>query len=331
MIIKLFQGNCLEQMKNIRDKSIDLILCDLPYGITDCEWDEVIPFEPLWKEYKRVLKINGTVVLFGNQPFTSSIINSNLSDYSHMWYWHKNNKTGALNAKQQPLRCIEDIVVFRCNDLYRNNSDMYKGLRKYFFDELAKTGLKLSDVGKILGNYMYRHYFCKSGQFTIPTEENYKKLQSTGFFQRPFDEIVSEYKAEQRKYKAEYTYNPQGVKSCSPVYKRGIKKKSNIYNKQKTHDWVQTVTNYPNNLLEIKNVNVSAKRLHPTQKPVEILEYLIKTYSNKGETILDNCIGSGSTGVACINTERNFIGIELDENFYKIAESRIIEKGGEKH
>ncbi len=200
----------------------------------------------------------------------------------------------------------------------------------YFFDELAKTGLKLSDVGKILGNYMYRHYFCKSGQFTIPTEENYKKLQSTGFFQRPFDEIVSEYKAEQRKYKAEYTYNPQGVKSCLPTLHREIKK-SNIYNKQKTHDWIQTVTNYPNNLLEIKNVNVSAKRLHPTQKPVELLEYLIKTYSNKGETVLDNCMGSGSTGVACINTGHNFIGIELDENFYKIAESRIIEKGGEKH
>lgn len=331
-MIKLFQGNCLEQMKNISDKSIDLILCDLPYGITNCEWDEAIPFEPLWKEYKRVLKTCGIVVLFGNQPFTSSIINSNLSDYSHMWYWHKNNKTGALNAKQQPLRCIEDIVVFKCNGLYKNNSDMYKGLRKYFFDELAKTRLKLSDIGKILGNYMHRHYFCKSGQFSIPTEENYKKLQSTGFFQRPFDEIVSEYKAEQRKIKTEYTYNPQGIKKlCSPVYHREIKKKSNIYYKQRACDWVQTATNYPNNLLEIKNVNISAKRLHPTQKPVELLEYLIKTYSNEGETVLDNCMGSGSTGVACINTGRNFIGIELDENYYKIAESRITAKGGEEH
>ena len=139
MSYSLYYGDCLEEMRNIPDKSVDLILCDLPYGFTDCKWDKIIPFEPLWKEYKKVLKIRGIVVLFGNQPFTSSIINSNLSDYSHMWYWKKNYTTGSLLAKQQPLRCIEDIVVFKCNDVYNNNADMHKGLRNYSVSSIKQT------------------------------------------------------------------------------------------------------------------------------------------------------------------------------------------------
>ena len=173
MSYSLYCGDCLEEMRNIPNKSVDLILCDLPYGFTDCEWDKIIPIEPLWKEYKRVLKIRGIVVLFGNQPFTSSIINSNIQDYSHMWYWKKNYITGSLLAKQQPLLCIEDIIVFKCDNVYNNNASMYKNLRNYFYDELAKSGLKQSDIHKVLGNYMHRHYFCRSGQFNIPTAENY--------------------------------------------------------------------------------------------------------------------------------------------------------------
>ena len=151
MSYSLYCGDCLEEMRNIPNKSVDLILCDLPYGFTDCEWDKIIPFEPLWKEYKRVLKIRGIVVLFGNQPFTSSIINSNIQDYSHMWYWKKNYITGSLLAKQQPLRCIKDIIVFKCDDVYNNNASMYKNLKNYFYDELAKSGLKQSDIHKVLG------------------------------------------------------------------------------------------------------------------------------------------------------------------------------------
>ena len=322
MSYSLYCGDCLEEMRNIPNKSVDLILCDLPYGFTDCEWDKIIPFEPLWKEYKRVLKIRGIVVLFGNQPFTSSIINSNLSDYSHMWYWKKNYTTGSLLAKQQPLRCIEDIVVFKCNDVYNNNADMHKGLRNYFYGELAKSGLKQSDIHKVLGNYMHRHYFCRAGQFNIPTAENYKKLQTTGFFNRPYADIVAEYKAEQESINADYTYNPQGIKPCSAICRPKVKN-SSVYGKAATHDYIQTATGYPTNILEIKGVTVGVGRLHPTQKPVELLEYLIRTYSNEGETVLDNCMGSGSTGVACIKTNRNFIGIELDKDYFEIAKDRI--------
>ena len=319
MNAELYCGDCLQEMKNIPDKSVDLILCDLPYGITDCEWDKIIPFEPLWKEYKRVLKVCGIVVLFGNQPFTSSIINSNLSDYSHMWYWKKNYTTGSLLAKQQPLRCIEDIVVFKCNNVYNNNADMHKGLREYFYGEFAKSGLRIKDMHEILGNYMYRHYFCRASQFNIPTAENYKKLQSTGFFKRPYAEIVAEYRGGARKDQL-YTYNPQGVKPCKPTQKSV--KKSAVY-QSTTHSYTQITTGYPTNLLEIQGVNIGANRLHPTQKPVELLEYLIRTYSNEGETVLDSCMGSGSTGIACIKTNRNFIGIELDKSYFEIARDRI--------
>lgn len=231
-------------MKNIPDKSVDMILCDLPYGFTDCKWDSIIPFESLWEQYKRILKIKGVAVLFGNQPFTTKLINSNIKDFSHIWYWNKNNKTGALNAKKQPLRNIEEISVFVCNK---------------------------NKPGK-------------------------------------------------------YTYNPQGVRDLE---KPKIKKeheniKYSVYTGVKPKTFKQTKTGYPTTLLKIDNVhNTGERRLHPTQKPVELCEYLIKTYSNEGETILDNCMGSGSTGVAALKNNRKFIGIELDEKYFDVACNRL--------
>ena len=235
-MIDLRQGNCLELMKDIPDKSIDMILCDLPYGTTKCNWDTVIPFEPLWEQYSRIIKDNGAIVLFGSEPFSTTLRYSNLKNYKYDWKWIKTKPSGHLNAKKQPLRSYEDICVF---------------------------------------------------------------------------------------YKKQCIYNPQNL-----IYGefdnnrkwRNNKEKCELFGKEKSFG-ISNAKGYPKNLLSYSNPNNNL--LHPTQKPVALLEYLIKTYTNEGETVLDNCMGSGSTGVACVNTNRNFIGIELDEKYYNIAKERI--------
>lgn len=324
-MLKLYKGDCLEVMSNIPDKSVDLVLCDLPYGLTDCSWDTIIPFEPLWKQYRRILKTNGTAILFGNQPFMSDLVNSNKSEYSHTWYWKKNYMTGALLAKKMPMRCIEEVAVFRCNAAGKNNKNLHKNLREYFFSELEKSGLKRKDVDKILNSSMSSHYFTRGQQFAIPSKENYEKLQAaTGCFNRPYEDIKAEYGSTKSGFN--FTYNPQGVRKMDKprIKVEHENNQASVYSDVKPKTYTQTMTGYPKNLLEIKNVHNTGKdRLHPTQKPVELLEYLIKTYSNEGETVLDNCMGSGSTGVAAVNTNRKFIGIELDEKYFDIAESRL--------
>ena len=216
--------------------SIDLILCDLPYGTTACKWDSIIPFEPLWEQYNRLIKENGAIVLFSAQPFTTKLIHSNIKNFRYCWYWVKPQVTGFALAKRQPLRVIEDICVF---------------------------------------------------------------------------------------YKKQPDYKPQGlieIKDPKPKVRR-TKQEDRLYTKWLEGEYTSRYTNYPKQTLyysrEAKN------RLHPTQKPIDLLEYLVKTYTNEGETVLDNCMGSGSTGVACVNTNRNFIGIELDDKYYEIAEQRI--------
>lgn len=213
-----------------------MILCDLPYGVTDCKWDNVIPFDKLWERYYNVIKDNGAIVLFSAQPFTTKLIHSNLKHFRYCWYWKKNNKTGGQFAKYQPLRCIEDVCVF------------YKRAPRY-----KPQGLIKLDKPKI-------HNIRKNG--------------------------ILEFRGK----------NPS----------------------------IQQFTNYPDHVLEFINDSLNANRLHPTQKPVKLLEYLIKTYTDEGDTVLDNCMGSGSTGVACLNTNRDFIGIELDVNYFEIAKNRIL-------
>ena len=229
--ITLWQGACLELMKDIQDKSIDMILCDLPYGCTQNHWDSIIPLNKLWNNYNRIIKANGVVVLNCQQPFTSLLITSNLKDFKYCWTWYKHQCTNFLNAKKQPLRNCEDIAVF---------------------------------------------------------------------------------------YKKQPTYNPQMTKGKMIMKNTGGS--SSNYNAFKAQPHLSDKY-YPTQLLNIPQPRI--KNGHPTAKPVALLEYLIKTYTNENDLILDNCMGSGSTGVACINTNRNFIGIELDEKYFKIAEERI--------
>ena len=242
--IDLRQGDCLELMKDIPDKSVDMILCDLPYGTTACKWDSVIPFEPLWEQYERIIRDNGAIVLNASQPFTSELIHSNLKLYKYNWIWKKTRPTGFSHSKNMPLKDYEDICVFS------------KGI-----------------------------------------------IQHANLTEKRMN------------------YYPQGLRACNRKVKRTSKGfEGSMERKSQTNEYVATLENFPRMVLETPN---EGKTVHPTQKPVELCEYLIKTYTNEGETVLDNCMGSGSTGVACINTGRNFIGIELDEKYFEIAKKRI--------
>ena len=233
-MIDIRQGDCLELMKDIPDRSIDMVLCDLPYGTTRNKWDSVIPLNKLWEQYERIIKDNGAIVLFSQMPFSAELVHSNLKLFKYEWIWQKDNGTGFLNAKKMPLKIHENILVF------------YKKLPLY--NPQMRTGFK--------------PYKCKQGRHST----NYG------------------------------------------AYEQGHITESNG-------------ERYPIDIIEFKKDS----GLHPTQKPVALLEYLIKTYTNEGDIVLDNCMGSGSTGVACINTNRNFIGYELDEKYFEIAEKRINE------
>ena len=237
--IQLYQGDCLELMKDIPDKSIDMILCDLPYGTTACKWDVVIPFDKLWEQYKRIIKTNSAIVLFGQEPFSSLLRTSNLDWYKYDIYWEKERLTNITQVKKRVGKTIETISVF---------------------------------------------------------------------------------------YVKQPTYNPQMVKyEGKPVtnkVKNGCLGKLTDSQTKKVKEYIDTGWRYPTQVWRYQR-DCLKSNLHPTQKPIALLENLIRTYTNEGDTVLDNCMGSGSTGVACINTNRYFIGMELDTNYFEIAKQRI--------
>ena len=226
------QGDCIELMQALPDASIDLILCDLPYGTTQNKWDTVIPFDQLWAEYRRVCRKGAAIVLTAAQPFSSVLVASNLKDFKYEWVWVKSKITGVLNAKKMPVRKHEQVLVFS----------------------------------------------------TAPT-----------------------------------IYNAQGLVAKGTVTKQGGN--SDNYGGRSSADYVQEWTNWPRDVLEIAS---EGSTVHPTQKPVALMEYLIRTYTNEGEVVLDNCMGSGTTGVACMNLGRHFIGFEKDETYFAAAKTRVL-------
>jgi site-specific DNA-methyltransferase (adenine-specific) len=237
---KIYNEDCLDGMKLIPDKSIDAIICDPPFGTTKLKWDSVIPLDLMWNEYNRIIKDNGVILIFGQEPFSSTLRMSNIKYFKYDWYWQKTKPQGFLNAKKMPLKDIEIISVF---------------------------------------------------------------------------------------YKKQPVYNPQGIKKADINITRAdsmLKKGNHLsaYNggdlKQK--EYVREFTGYPRQVLTF---SVEGKPKHPTQKPVNLIEYLLLTYTNEGMTVLDNCMGSGTTAVACINMNRNYIGFELDKEYHRLAEERI--------
>lgn len=246
MINQVYNQCCLEGMKTIPPKSIDMILCDLPYGTTACKWDVIIPFAPLWEQYERVIKDNGAIVLTASQPFTSALVMSNAPLFKYQWYWKKSTPAGFLNAKRQPLRVVEDVLVF-----YKSQP-AYNPQFRQIEKKNIRTGLYNSNT--------------KKAQVYNKTDEKFIKNSSRII---PFD------------------------------------------------------MGYPLNVIEAYSASTVNGRLHPTQKPVALFEYLIKTYTNEGETVLDTCMGSGTTAIACINTGRNYIGFEKEEKYFKIIQERI--------
>ena len=236
-MIQLYNGDCLELMKDIPDGSVDLVMTDPPYGTTDCKWDSVIPFEPMWEQINRIIKPNGAICLFGSEPFSSALRMSNIKNFKYDWIWDKVKPNGHLVAKYRPMQRTENISVF--------------------------------------GNGKINYYPIMTDRDKLKKSKEYSRTEIMGG------------KTTDTKGKTLKQKHPQNVLVCS---------------------------------------NASQKnKFHPTQKPVALLEYLIKTYTNEGETVLDFTMGSGSCGVASVNTNRNFIGIELDKGYFDIAEKRINE------
>jgi DNA modification methylase len=238
MSIELIHGDCLEKMQAIPDGSIDMIMSDPPYGTTQCRWDSIIPFEPMWAQLKRIVKPNGAIVLMASQPFTSALIMSNVKMFKYCWHWEKPRPTGHLNARRMPMKNIEDVVIF---------------------------------------------------------------------------------------YKAQAGYNPQmWIGSPSHVVhgRTDPERENNCYGEFRRSPNVKTTRKHPRQLIKFNQVN-PADSMHPTQKPVALMEYMVKTYTNEGDTVLDFCMGSGTTGVACQNLGRDFIGIEMDAEYFEIARKRI--------
>ena len=235
---RIYNEDCLEGMKRIPDGSVDMILCDLPYGTTASKWDEIIPFELLWRQYDRVIKNNGAIVLTASQPFTTKLIMSKSDWFRYTWVWDKKKAGNIFLAKKQPMKVHEDIVVFSKKPHFYNPQMVKR-------DKVKKS-------------------------------KNYGTGESFGGTREKEDKV--------------YTY---------------------------THT-------YPKSIIEISNARQKGK-VHPTQKPVTLFEYLIKTYTNENDTVLDNCMGSGTTAIACINTNRKYIGFELDETYYEKSLKRIKE------
>lgn len=310
MSIELIQGDCLEKMKDIPDKSVDSIICDLPYGTTACAWDVIIPFEPLWKEYKRIIKDKGVIVLFGSEPFSSLLRVSNLDWYKYDWIWEKNNAGNFQLVNYQPLKIHETISIF-----YNDSPNME--FANIMLENMKRLNLKQIDISKL--------ELSKNGNITgwvtnklngtqLPTKEQWEKICNLFKIENNYDEILSTIKKP--------TYNLELKETeiiCSNKGKAG--NLGHLSSEKKREYYIQNKTGYPKSILKFDR----EIGLHPTQKPVTLLEKLIRTYSNENDMILDNCMGSGSTGVACLQTGRKFIGIEKDENYFDIAVKRIQE------
>ena len=318
MINKVHCADCLEFMKGIPDRAVDMILCDLPYGTTACSWDTIIPFEPLWEAYKRIIKDNGAIVLTASQPFTSALVMSNIKNFSHQWIWEKIGSNGnPLLANLMPLKNFEDVLVFYKTSYV--DKELNHPMRYYTVKLREYTKYSRTKFRKIFGHWKFQHFLELQQQYSPCTQEVYEELTNyfglknmEGFLE--YSEII---KIENNLPKR--IYNPQMEKGKPYTITSG--KMGDAFGGELGN--FTTVSNgdrYPKSILRF---GYDKDKLHPTQKPVALFEYLIKTYTNENDLVLDNCCGSGTTGRACKNLNRRFIEIELDPTYARIAEDRL--------
>lgn len=336
--MKLYNGDCLEVMKSIPDQSVDMVLCDLPYGITSFEWDQVLDWQKLWAEYKRIVKYGGVIALFAQEPFASEMRTTNKHQWKYDWIWEKPNGTNFLHARRAPLRNHEIICIFG-NVSRHPETDVTEyheldNIRAYLESERAACGLKNREINELLGNFMCGHYFTKGKQWYLIPERDYVKLQeATGCFPKPWEQLKKEYDEADVHFvfsSNEIPYNPQMVPGTP--YKSKLSKPGYMTGGKRA-DATEVVTNdgwrYPKSVIKFPTTPTKI-RIHPSQKPIELLEFLIKTYTSEGETVLDNTMGSGATGIACLNTNREFIGIEMDPDYFKAAKEWLERHESEK-
>jgi DNA modification methylase len=284
MINQILVGDCIELMKEIPDDSIDMVLCDLPYGTTQCKWDTIIPFEPMWAEFNRVCKINAPMVFTASQPFTSQLINSNIKNFKYTWVWEKSKATGYLNAKRMPMRAHEDICVFyRKPPVY--NPQMTQG----------------TPYDKGVAHRPTEVYSQQGQKKRNARRKELKALNS--------EDVVRELRA-------------NGLSEDGDIG-QNIERLVDLIKPCKIHVKNATGLRYPRTVQYFKTAESEGKTSHPTQKPISLFEYLIRTYTNEGDVVLDNCIGGGTTAIAAIRAGRRFIGIELDSEYVSIANERI--------
>lgn len=325
--IKLYKGDCLIESDKIESGSVDLILTDLPYGTTACSWDEIIPFDKLWNVIYRILRPNGFIVLTASQPFTSKLVSSNIKNFSHNWVWNKKRGTGHLLAKKRPMMASEDIVVF--TNEHSHDFTFRSPLRKYAKQLFKHLDKKKKEIFADMENQSVCHFMrTESTQFSLCTEKCYNSLielyniNNLDFFIE-YDIL----KTENLEWLESFprTYNPQ-MRKREKARKSKMKASNNTcYGDLSDYDGEVLEERYPINIIEFDKSGHNNMLQHPTQKPIELLKYLIKTFSNENDLVVDLTMGSGSTGVAAKNLNRNFIGIEQDQKYFKIAEQRIKE------
>ena len=321
----LYLGDCLIESDKIENYTVDLILTDLPYGTTACSWDEIIPFEPMWKMFYRVLRPNGFIVLTASQPFTSKLVSSNIDNFSHNWVWNKKRGVGHLLAKKRPMMASEDILVF--SNEHSHDFTFRSPLRKYAIRLFEYIGKTKKQIFEDMGNQSVCHFMrTNSTQFNICTEKCYNDLIRLYQIDKMND--FTEYtklRTENDEYLNSFprVYNPQMRERDKPRQSKMKATENTCYGNLNDYEGETLEESYPINIIEFDKSGHSNMLHHPTQKPIELLEYLIKTFSDEGMTVFDATMGSGSTGVACKNLNRNFIGIEKEQKYFEVAENRI--------
>ena len=321
----VLHGDCLDLLPSIPDKSIDMILCDLPYGTTKCPWDSIIPLDRLWAEYARVIKDNGNIVLTAQGVFCAELICYRKTWFNHDYVWIKNQHSNFALVGIQPLRVFENVLVFRPPRKDDIEIQFNKELRAYFKQVNEFIGLGIKRINETLGHRKAEHsFYVATSQFDLCTKETYDELiehfkidQMKGFLN--FETLHA---MKERPILLPYTFNfddrvkKEYTKTKNPLR---INQYGNLDKRKDKEHTRKEYENYPRNTLYFD----CERGQHPTQKPVALFEYLIRTYSNENEVILDNCSGSGTTAIACLNSNRRFICMEKDENYYKRSLERI--------